>query len=296
MPGYSSYEMVGTKQDVSDIISNLTPTQTPFLTMIGSEKIKARLHEWQEDSLAAPQDNAKVEGADATNDNITPTVMRSNNTQILMKAIQVTGTADAVDTYGRDKETAYQMRKKSQEAKLDLEHALVGTGQVAVAGTSSTARKMAGVQAQIDAATTVTLTGTPALTEAHFMEANQKLYDVGSDANVFMVKPTDAVRVAGFAASAGRSRDVGDSKKIVNVIDVLVTPFGTQKVVMNRRLRKSDALLVDADQWKLLILRNWFRETLAKNGDSTRLMLVGEFSVKHKNRQATAMITGLLAS
>jgi hypothetical protein len=293
MPGLTSYDIVGAKEDVSDIITNLTPTRTPFQSLIGPEKIKARIKEWQEDALADVADNAAVEGADAVNNTLTPTVMRQNNTQILTKAVQIAGTTDAVSTYGRAKETAYQLRKKSQEIKRDLEHALVGTGQVAVLGSSSVARKMAGVQAQINAGVTTTASANGPLTEALFMTANQKLYDAGSEAVTLMVKPTDSVRVGSFVTAAGRTRDIGQGKKIVNVIDVLVTPFGEQKVVMNRFLKKTDALLVDADNWKLMTLRPWTRETLAKNGDSERYMLLGEFSLKHNHRDATGLITGL---
>lgn len=296
MPGFSSYDQVGAKEDVSDIISNLTPTRTPFQSMIGSENIKARIKEWQEDTLADVEDNAKVEGADAVNIAITPTVMRQNNTQILQKAIQVTGTADAVDTYGRAKETAYQLRKKSQEIKRDLEHALVGTGQTAVLGSNTVARKMAGAQAQIDSSVTETAADSAPLSEQLFMKANQKLYEAGADASVLMVKPTDAERVAGFATASGRQRDIGQGRRIVNAIDILVTPYGEQRVVINRFIRKTDALLLDADNWKLMTLRPWTRETLAKTGDSQRYMLLGEFSLKHVNRKATGLITGLAVS
>lgn len=292
MPGFSSYDQVGAKEDVSDIITNLTPTKTPFQASLGgAEKIKNRIHEWQEDSLSAVEDNAKVEGADASNDVIIPTVMRQNNTQILSRTVQVTGTSDAVDTYGRAKELAYQLRKKSQELKRDLEHALVGTGQVAVLGSNAVARKMAGAQAQINAGVTETVTGP--LTEADFVNAAQKLYNAGSEGSIFMIKPADSIIVAGFATAAGRMRDFSTGKKVVMVVDLLVTPFGEYKVVLNRFIRTTDALLYDPDYWKLLSLRPWFRETLAKTGDSARVQLLGEYSLKHTNRDATGLITGL---
>ena len=225
MPGFTSYDQVGAKEDVSDIITNLTPTKTPFQSMIGTEKVKARIVEWQEDALDAVEDNAKVEGFDAANNAIVPTVMRQNNTQILSKTIQVTGTADEVDTYGRTKELAYQSRKKSQELKRDLEHAFVGTGQVAALGSNSVARKMAGVQAQINAAVTETVAASGPLTETVFMNAAQKVFNAGAEGNILMVKPTDSVKVAGFAAASGRTRDLGaNGTKVVMVVDVLVTP------------------------------------------------------------------------
>ncbi|WP_458098609.1 SU10 major capsid protein [Roseomonas sp. WA12] len=292
MPGFSSYDVVGAKESVSDIITTLTPTKTPFQSMIGSSKIKSRLHQWQEDALADVADNAKVEGFTAANDTHSPTTMRDNTTQILSKTVEITGSMDAVDVYGSAKESARAMRKKSQEIKRDLENAFVGTGQTKVAGSSSVARKMAGVQAQISAAATTAAAGA-VLTEALFMTGMQKLYNLGSEPSVLMVKPTDAPRIAAFASAAGRTRDVGASKTITNAVDVLVTPFGTVRVSLNRQIRKSDALLVDPDHWEKLVLRDWFRETLAKTGDSIRMMIVGEFSLKHDHVDATGLISGL---
>lgn len=295
MPTYTSYDTVGAKESVADVISNLSPSQTPFQSMIRDQKIKNRVHEWQEDSLAAVRDNAEVEGADATDATLTPTVMRQNNTQILQKTAKVSDTAEEIDNYGRDKEMAYQLRKVSKELKRDLENTLVGTAQAANLGSNTVARRMAGVQALIDPAGKIaaTASGTAALTEALHMQGNQRLYDNGSDASIFMVKPADAVRIAAFASATGRSRDLGDGKKIVNVVNVLETPFGTQRVVMNRWLKADNALLTDPDNWRRLVLRNWFRRTLAKTGDATRVQIIGEFSLKHNNFLASVLLTNL---
>lgn len=295
MPTYTSYDTVGAKESVADVISNLSPSQTPFQSMIRDQKIKNRVHEWQEDSLAAVRDNAEVEGADATDATLTPTVMRQNNTQILQKTAKVSDTAEEIDNYGRDREMAYQLRKVSKELKRDLENTLVGTAQAANLGSNTVARRMAGVQALIDPAGKIaaTASGTAALTEALHMQGNQRLYDNGSDASIFMVKPADAVRIAAFAAATGRSRDVGDGKKIVNVVNILETPFGTQRVVMNRWLKADNALLTDPDNWRRLVLRNWFRRTLAKTGDATRVQIIGEFSLKHNNFLASVLLTNL---
>ena len=141
MTTYQTYQSIGQAEDVSDIISNISPTMTPFQSMIGREKIHAKNPEWQEDSLAAVADIAVVEGADASDDTLTPTVMRSNYTQIYQKSIKVAGSADAVKTYGRAKETAYRMGLKSKELKRHLEHTLVGLPtQTATAGSNVAAR------------------------------------------------------------------------------------------------------------------------------------------------------------
>jgi len=103
---YSTYDQVGQKEDVSDLITDISPTDTPFFSLIKSEKISARTFEWLEDSLASAAVNAAIEGADATMATLSPATSRTNTTQILTKAFQVSATSDSIATYGRAKETA----------------------------------------------------------------------------------------------------------------------------------------------------------------------------------------------
>jgi len=291
MTQFRSFDTVGKKEEVADIISNLTPTKTPFISQIGSEKVSNTLFQWQEDSLRAVQANAQVEGFTATSATLTPTTMRSNVTQILEKTIFVSGSVDAIDHYGRAKESAYQLSKAMAEVKRDLEHACVGTRQTQVVGNSTTARQFDGFQAQVAAAQLVATGGaaTP-LSEANLLECLQRLWAEGVDPSVLMVTAADARTVAGFAASAGRERDFGAGKKIVNAVDLYVSPFGEVKVQLNRFLNAGDSLIYDPDMWKLVSFRPWFRETLAKTGDRTMMMVVGEYSLKHKNRLASGII------
>lgn len=293
-----SFDLVGKKEDVADYISMISPSDTPFLSSIKTEKVDNTLYQWQEDQLRAVQKNTKLEGADAVDSDRDQPTMRQNGTQILEETFKVSGTADAVKTYGRDKITARETMKTGKLLKMDLEHSLVGTGQTYVAAAGATAGEFAGVQAQIDAAVTTTVdggAGAPrALTEDDIVNTHEKLYNEGSDAAILMVKPSDTKVIAGFSQASGRTHDVKNGDvKITNVINIYEGPFGTVRVVKNRRLRATDALLVDAKNWKLGVLRNWFREKLAKTGDSDRWMMVGEFGLKHTNRKATGLITNL---
>lgn len=103
---YSSYDAVGIAEDISDVISNLSPTKTPFLMSIGTQSVDNKLFQWQEDSLRAVQTNAQIEGFTAVDATLTPTVLRQNVTQILEKTIKIPMTLEAVKLYGRAKETA----------------------------------------------------------------------------------------------------------------------------------------------------------------------------------------------
>jgi hypothetical protein len=297
MAQYVSYDMVGIKEDVSDVISNITPTKTPFQSMIGSEKVHNKFFQWQEDELRAVQVNAKVEGFTAADSTRTPTALRSNYTQILSDTIKVSNTADAVSSYGRAKESAYQMAKVAAELKRDLEHAYVGMENAAVAGDSVTPREMASFFNMVDSSMFTYTGGTSTKPdEADVLDSLQKVYDEGADVSVMMVTPTNSLEIADFAfknragTSLARERDMGSSTKVVNVVDVYVSPFGQVRVVLNRFLLDKRTILFDPEMWKKITLRGWTRETLAKTGDNVSMMLTGEFSLKHKNFKASAVI------
>lgn len=291
MATYTTYDTVGIKEDVSDIISNITPTKTPFQTLIGSDKTTSRKFEWLEDSLAAPRDNAQLEGFEAAEATLTPPVLRENYTQILEKTIKISVTEDTVDQYGRAKETAYQITKAGEELKRDLEFAFVGRDQAAVAGANATARRTASATQQVAAAVT-TDAGAAALTEGMVLSTGQKCYEEGAEPTFLMIKPSDALIVAGFANSAGRSRDI-TGKQVVNCVDLYVSPFGEYKVVLNRFQRDADAWLLDPEMWKKVTLRGWTREKLAKTGDSSKHLIVGEYGLKNKNFLSSGLITNL---
>lgn len=306
MATYTTYDTVGIKEDVSDVISNLTPTKTPFQTMIGAGKTRNRQFQWMEDSLRAVQANAKVEGFTASDATLTPPTLRSNYTQIMEKTIKVSATEDAVSQYGRAKETAYQLAKAGEEVKRDKEYAYVGLAQTATAGdSSSTARLTASAASQVTTATNryYTGAGTPiggttgtaaALTESAILTTHQAVYSVGGDPSILMIKPADSLIVSGFTGASGRQREFsGDTKKVVNVVDLYVSPFGELKVVINRFLKTDHAWLIDPDMWEDVTLRPWTREPLAKDGDNSKTLLVGEFGLKHKNYAGDGLIANL---
>lgn len=298
---FQTYEMVGIKEDISDVISNISPTKTPFLSSIGNEKVTQTLFQWQTDILRATASNPVLEGADASFITVQPTIMLNNHTQIFAEAVQVSGTADAVSTYGRARESAYQLAKSAAALKRDLEYAYIGTAQAAVAGSDGVARQMASSQVQIN--TTNTDNATPNLTytggastapsEANFLTALQNVYIAGVDPTVILLSPANSITFAAFAAAAGRYRTLptgGDDKTLVNVVNLYVSPFGQQKVVVDRFIKASDSLIYDPKYWAQATLRPWTRETLAKTGDSLKMMIVGEFSLKCKNPAASALV------
>jgi hypothetical protein len=295
MATYTSYDQVGLKEDVSDIITDITPTDTPMVSMIKTQKVHNRVYQYQTDSLAAAASNAQVEGADPTMATLTATTMISGTTQILTKAFQISQTSDSVSTYGRAKETAYQLGRALKEIKRDLEFAYVGASNAQVTGNNSgpTAREMDSADQLIDAATTEA-GGTAALTEAMLLSLGQKCFNEGGDPSVFMIKPADAQIVAGFTGASGRYRNFNDAQKtLTNVIDLYVSPYGEYKVVLNRHQMTDHAFLLDPSMWRSAVLRPFSRTLLAKTGDSEKHFVVGEYGLMHMNPKGSGMINAL---
>ena len=289
----TTYTTVGQKEDVSDILSNISPFDTPMQAMCKNEKISARTFSFLEDSLAAAGVNAAVEGATATMIALDPQVERTNTTQILTKGFNISGTSDAVATHGRKTETALNLAKKLKEIKKDYEHALVGVAQASVVGSASVARKMTSFLNQISTTVDAGSNATDPLTESKLLLAGQTAYTNGSDVNTFMIKTADAQIVAGFSAASGRNREIAQGKTLVNAIDLYVSPYGEYRVVLNRQLKSTHALLIDPSMFKTCTLRPFTRTLLARTGDSDSHHIVGEMSCKHTNFSDSVAITGL---
>lgn len=288
-----SYNVTGQSEDVSNIISSISPTATPFQSMIKTEKVHARTFEWLEDSLRTATNTALVEGASSSTTAVGQPTSRSNTTQIIGESFAVSATSDAIKTYGRAQQTAYALAKTLKVLKLDLEVSMCGVSQAAVTGDASTARKMASIDQQISTTVDAGGNATDPLTEAKILELGQTLYTAGSEPSVLMIKPADSTIIAGFASSSNRQRDIADKSTLVNTIDVLVTAFGSYKVVLNRSQTTDQAYLIDPSMFKQAVLRPFTRTLLAKTGDSDSHQVIGEFSVKHSNFGDSGRITGL---
>ena len=141
---YDTYDTTGIREDLVDVIYNISPEDTPILSAIPRPAAKSTKHEWQLDALAAPAANAVIEGDEATTDAMTATTRAFNFTQISDKVIALSGTQSAVDAAGRADEMAYQIAKKSKELKKDMEFSLI-KGQVQAAGDASNARKLGSI-------------------------------------------------------------------------------------------------------------------------------------------------------
>jgi hypothetical protein len=298
---------IGNREDLSDMIYRIDPTDTPFMTGVDKEKASAVLHEWQTQSLASPDTaNAQLEGDDAVTIAATPTVRLNNRTQISSKTARVSGTQQAVEHAGRDDEMAYQEMLKGLELKRDIESILVGTNQAKVTGAAATAPKTASILSWIKTNTSKgsaggaadpTLadgTGTRtdgtqiAFTEARLKTVLAACWESGGKPETIF---TGSFNKQVFSTFTGRSTPMeqASSKKIVASVDAYESDFGKLKVVANRFQRSRDVLVLEMDKWALAHLngRNMISIPLAKTGDSERRMVITEYCLVSRNEKAS---------
>ena len=310
MPTFTAHSAIGQREDLTDIIYDISPTETPFMSSIGKTKATAVYHEWQTDSLAAATTaNAAVEGADATSATLSPTVRLGNYTQIIQKTVQVSGTLDAVNKAGRKSEKAYQLAKASAEIKRDLETILLAN-QGRSAGTSTTARKLGSLLSWIktnsdvgsggaDPATIGVSTRTDGtqrtFTETLLKTVVAEVFDSGGSPKILMVGSAGKQKVSSFAGIAAQ-RYMAPSNTpttIIGAADVYMSDFGTMSVVPNRFMRTRDALILDPEYAALAYLRPFQTNDLAKTGDSENTQLLAEVTLEVKNEAAHGIIADL---
>lgn len=311
-----TYAQVGIREDLSDIIYDISPMDTPFLSNAGRTKAKQTYHEWQTDALAAAAANRKIEGDDPTAVAINATVRVGNYTQISEKTVIVSGTADAVNKAGRKSELSYQVAKRGKEIKRDMEYALT-RNQASSAGGASVARSLASVESwlatnkkSVGQGTAQTTPGFSAGTVAAptdssatgtFTEADLKLvisecWTAGGDPRIVMVGPKTKQIISGFQGIATQYRENKGLKQatIVGAADVYISDFGDHRIVPNRFSRDQTALVLDMDYWAVAYLRPFKIEELAKTGDSEKRMLIVEYTLEAKNEAASGKVTDIL--
>lgn len=307
---FSSYDAIGNREDLADIIYDISPTDTPFMNGIVKNTATATLHEWQTDSLAtASATNAVIEGDDATTDAGTPTTRLGNYTQISDKVPRVTGTQRAVDSAGRADEFAYQIMKAGKELKRDVESSLLANN-AKVAGNDTTARECAGIESWIATNTSFGATGADptgdgtdartdgtqrALTEGLLREVLRECWDSGGNPDMIMVGAFNKQQVSDFTGNATRNINSGE-KKLVNAINVYVGDYGDLAVVPNRFMRARTALVLEMDMWAMSVLRDFQEFDLAKTGDTERKQLLIEYSLEARNEASSGIIADLTTS
>ena len=145
---YETFDSNDRREDLANVIYNISPTDTPFMSSIGTGSASSTLHEWQTDALAAAATNVVMEGDNTPSRALVATSKLLNYTQISTKPVVVTGTQEVINKAGMTSEMAYQIAKAGKELKRDMEFDLTGVN-VATVGSSGTGRKLRGIRSLV---------------------------------------------------------------------------------------------------------------------------------------------------
>lgn len=289
---FKSYDAIGNREDLTDIIANISPVDTPMLSRFGKTKATNTLHEWQTDALASASTTGIVEGSDVETTALTPTTRLGNYTQISRRMFRVTETQEAIDHAGRASEYAYQAAKALKSLANDMEKTLHdGTGN---SGASGTARELKGVRAAITTNVVTAATGstTAALTVDKLNELLRTIWAKGGKPNAIYVNGTQKEAVAKFSTPITRNIDAA-SKRYTSVVNVFDSAYGTLDIILDRYATTSELLALQEDQFKVAFLRPVMTTELPNNGGGKKGKVECEYTLVWGNEQASGKLTNL---
>ncbi len=322
---FSTTGAKGNREELSDVVSRITPEDTPIYSLIEKVSYKTTHPEWETDDLAAPADNVQLEGDEYTFGATTAAVRMGNYTQIMRKDGIISGTQDATDNAGSVEQVKYQKLKKAVELRKDAEYSIVAAN-ASVAGTTrksgslstwlttNVSRGAGGANGGYIVGTGLTTAPTNgtlrAFTKTLLDTTMQLGYQSGANFKHLVVSPyvksvfvtfmSDA-NVAAFRYAASTGKD----NSIIANADVYEGPFGKIMVHPNRVMAGAaglarNAFLIDPE----FIDFGWFRKIkedkdVAKTGDAQKFVIIGEGALKVKNEKGLGVVAdvfGLTAS
>lgn len=314
---FKSTDQVGIREDLSDIISDISPTETPLYSAMKKIKASNTIHEWQTDALDAPsEENAHVEGDDTTAQVSSPTTRLNNQCQIFKKSATVSGTDTGLNKAGRAKEMVYQIRKRTKELKRDIEKSIFANKAKVTRG-EATAGIMAGIPAWIttntnnvgaggsdptgDGTDARTDSGSPtAFNQADFDLTMQNIWDEGGEPDTVFLSSFQMDVALGFTGMNNQrstiGASVGGTNSVVNAMDVYVTPWGTVDFQLSRHIRPRDVWIIQKDKWAFADLRPVKNEPLAKTGDSEKRQIIAEGTLVSYNEKANGGVVDCTVS
>lgn len=316
MAAFDAHTAVGLREDLTDVIYDISPQETPIMSSIGKTKATAVFHEWQTDNLAASTTaNAAVEGASATEATLAPTSRVGNHTQIVQKTVMVSGTLEAVDKAGRRSEKAYQLAKASSELKRDLE-TIITANQGRDAGSTGNARKMGsllswiktnssvngssvtGVDPETSGVSTRTDGSTRTFTETLLKDVIQEIYVSGGTPTLAVMRPALKRKMASFTGiSQHRVNTDGTVGKVTILAgaDLYASDFGLLQLVPDRFMRSTDreVLILDPEYAAMAYLRPFQTNELARVGDADKTQILAELTLEVRNEAAHGIIADL---
>lgn len=323
---FQTYQAVGNREDLEDVIYQISPTETPFMTMAKRKKATAVLHEWQMDELLAAAGNKQIEGDDAAGGTSVPTSRLGMYCQISSKYAVITDTQQAVDKAGRSNEMSYQIAKRLGELKRDMEYAFLNH-QGSSAGSASTARSTASVESWLTTPTGAAMAGnstdigsgggytTPGWTSGGtilaptdssnngtIVVANLKAviaacWTAGGNPGIILCASGVKQTISGFAGIATIYREAGSTAKgtaIVGAADLYISDFGEHRVVPDRFCKSNQVLVLDMDYWSVGYLRPVRQQEIARTGAAEKRYIDVEYCLIADNPKSSGKISSVV--
>ena len=301
-----SYGTVGIREDLSDVIYDVAPDETPLLSTLDQATAKQKTHEWQTDTLDTPSaDNEFLEGDDFAGTAANVTTRLNNILQISKKEPVVSGSNESYDAAGRGSEMEYQIVQKGRALKTDIEKSMFAN-KAKNAGNASTARIAAGIPAWLtsntdfdaggadptgDGSDTRTDSGTTrAFAETQFTGVLESIFDSGGNPDqCFLAASKKTTSNAFVGAATEKNIDVG-TRTVINVVAVYESDFSTSGIAMipSRHVRSRDVIIVENQFLGFATApgRNMVDEELGKTGDNTKHQLICEWTLEMRNEAA----------
>jgi len=302
---FDSYDAVGIREDLENVIYDVSPEETPFYTTCKKVTASNTYHEWQTDALRASGANAHIEGDATTAEARVATTRLGNYTQIFKNAVVIPDTDKGLDKAGRASEMAYQVLKIAKEQKLDIEKALFANN-ARVAGDATTARELAGtetwftstIQNKGSGGAHAAGTGADARTDGTQTAFDQDKFDAimqncwekgGKPDSVYLSAYLMNLALAFTGNNNQRSSVQAGDKKVIKSLDVYVTPWGTIEFIPSRENRGRTVHVMQDDMWAVAVLRGTKNVELAKTGDNSTRQVVTELTLVAKNEKSSGL-------
>lgn len=308
---FATYSAIGNREDLSDIIYDVSKADTPVLSAIPKTKATGVKHEWQKDVLdTASSTNFVLEGDAVTAVAATATTRVFNYCCISDKRPRVTGTQEAVSKAGRKSEMAYQMERKMKALKRDVEKIIL-ENNAEVAGNATLKRECSGLQAWVKTNTSIAADATAATgdgTDAHTDGAPRALTETfvetvlasawtnGGMPSLGVMNAFQKRKFAGFSGNSTRF-DKAEDRKVTNSVDVYIDPLGNEIRLVPCRQAPTDVVyFIDPEYLKFATLRDFQAHDIARTGDSMAKQILVEYTLEVCNEAAHAGIYDLTAS
>ena len=288
----NTYQAVGNKEDVSELITNIAPYDTPLYSRIGKTRATSTTHEWLEDTLGEPRENMFPEGYTYLTENVEPRTRLQNYTQIMHRGVQVTDTQEVVLKHGVRSEIAYQMQKTLKALAFDCEKALIEQDTKTI-GSMTTPRQFGGLPYWI--VTNVLSNGgnARALTFDLVNNALEQTWNAGGKPTILLVSPRNKRVISTFTAGHTKYMDGNKTRKLSQVISVLETDFGVLQCMTDRFMPNTEVYGLSPEYIKKAFLRNFKTGDMPKISDMQRQIVNGEWTLEMRAEKAHFKIEDL---